>query len=130
MLHDIWPKMPEFYMIIARKIFFRFLFFFLGGGGERASMLPVSHAYGDSTAELSSIYTHLYSTVCSTASHPSTCRPCANHAVSENIGRRSLRSAARGESDLAVPIKVGQRITVHAALLWLDIANFPQKNYH
>ena len=42
---------------------------------------------------------HRYSTVC-TASHPSTCRPCANKSL--RISTDSLRSAARG--DLTVPV--------------------------
>ena len=35
--------MPEFYIMIGRKIFFPILFFF--GGGARASMPPVSYVY-------------------------------------------------------------------------------------
>ena len=37
--------MPEFYMIIARKIFLPILFFFWGGGEDRAPCPPVSNAY-------------------------------------------------------------------------------------
>jgi len=41
--HEKMPeKMPEFYILIARKIFFSD---FLGGGGARASPAPVSYAY-------------------------------------------------------------------------------------
>ena len=36
-------KMPEFYIIIAQKIFLPEFFF--GGGGERALLAPVSYAY-------------------------------------------------------------------------------------
>ena len=36
------PKMPEFYVIIARKIFFSRIL----GGGARAPSAPVSYAYG------------------------------------------------------------------------------------
>jgi len=33
-------KMPEFYILIARKIFFPDFFFFLGGGGHVSSLPP------------------------------------------------------------------------------------------
>ena len=39
-------KMPKFYVIIARKIFFPNFFF--GGGARAAPLLPVSYAYGHS----------------------------------------------------------------------------------
>jgi len=42
-LHDFARKMPEFYVIIARKIFFPD---FRGGG--HVPPAPVSYAYGDS----------------------------------------------------------------------------------
>ena len=39
-------KMPEFYITIARKIFFTILFVFFWGGGHVApSPAPVSYAY-------------------------------------------------------------------------------------
>jgi len=37
-LYDICPKMPEFYMLIFRKIFFQYFFF--GGGGVLISDTP------------------------------------------------------------------------------------------
>jgi len=42
MLRVFCPKMPEFYTIIARKIFFRIL---VGGGGHVPPAPPVSYAY-------------------------------------------------------------------------------------
>jgi len=52
----ICPKMPEFYIIIARKFFSRYFFYFLEGAGARATLRPSpSYAYvsGPPTSVLS-----------------------------------------------------------------------------
>ena len=41
-LHDFCPKMPKFYIIIARKKYFSRIFFL---GGRHVPPAPVSYAY-------------------------------------------------------------------------------------